>query len=70
MVSQYVAQVLSEPCWCGSVVVGITFAFTFHMRCVTVVGSSYYYYYYYYHYYSVHLFDGLMMMAIIIIVLL
>jgi len=39
------------------IITGITFVFTFHMRCISIVRSSYfrifseYYYYYYYSYY-------------------
>jgi len=34
---------------------GITFVFTFHMRCISIVRSLYYYYYYYY--YILHIFS-------------
>jgi len=30
------------------IITRITFVFTFHMRCISIVRSSYYYYYYYY----------------------
>ena len=38
-------------------ITGITFVFTFHMRCISIVRSLYFrifsaYYYYYYHYYK------------------
>ena len=33
------------------IITGITFVFTFHMRCISVVRALYYYYYYYYYYY-------------------
>ena len=42
----------------ANVITGITFIFTFHMRCISVVRSLYfrissdYYYYYYYYYYK------------------
>jgi len=32
------------------IITRITFVFTFHMRCISIVRSSYYYYYYYYYY--------------------
>ena len=35
-------------------IIGFTFAFTFHMRCVSIVRSSYYYYYYYYYHHHHH----------------
>ena len=31
------------------IITGITLAFTFHMRCISIVRSLYYYYYYYYY---------------------
>jgi hypothetical protein len=51
----------------ASIITGVTFVFTFHMRCVSVMRSFYfriflayfyitflyYYYYYYYYYYDV-----------------
>ena len=35
------------------IITGITFVFTFHMRCISIVRSLYFinYYYYYYYYY-------------------
>jgi len=33
------------------IITGITFVFTFHMRCISIGRSLYYYYYYYYYYY-------------------
>jgi len=36
------------------IITGITFVFTFHMRCISIVRSlccCYYYYYHYYYYY-------------------
>jgi len=33
------------------IITGITFVFTFHMRCISIVRSLYYYYYYYYYFY-------------------
>jgi len=32
------------------IVTGITFVFTFHMRCISIVRSLYFIYYYYYYY--------------------
>jgi len=36
------------------IITGITFVFTFHMRCISVVGYYYYYYYYYYYHYILY----------------
>jgi len=39
------------------IITGITFVFTFHMRCISIVMSLYFriYYYYYYYYYNITL---------------
>ena len=45
MLSRYVAQVVYESFWDGSsspVITGITFTFTFHMRCISIVRSLYF----------------------------
>ena len=46
------------------IITGITFVFTFHMRCISIVRflyfrifSAYYYYYYYYYYYCEYDYD-------------
>jgi hypothetical protein len=33
------------------IITGVTFVFTFHVRCISVI--RYYYYYYYYYYYCI-----------------
>ena len=38
------------------IITGITFVFTFHMCCISIV--RYYYYYYYYYYYTKNCLDN------------
>jgi hypothetical protein len=33
------------------IITGVTFVFTFHMRCIYIIRSLHYYYYYYYYCY-------------------
>jgi hypothetical protein len=35
------------------IITGITFVFTFHMRCISIVIYYYYYYYYYHHHHHI-----------------